>query len=140
MAVQSFNVTIRGYWRDQNKSNIPSHSGVYFVYVCTNNQQTNLVTLLRLIYIGESDNVNTRIQNHEKYDEWKRYLSPGQELCFSTGSVNSIYRARVEAAYIFKHKPPLNTEYKDSFPFDQTTVISDGQTVLLNTNFTVHRT
>ena len=140
MAAQTFNVDIQGYWRDQNKSGIPSHSGVYFVYVASYNQQTDKLTLNRLIYIGESDNVNKRIQNHEKYDEWKRYLSSGTELCFSTGQVDGDNRFRVEAAYIFKHKPPVNTEYVDSFPFDQTTVVSTGRTALLNTNFTVYRT
>lgn len=140
MAVQSFNVPIQGYWRDKDKSGIPNHSGVYFVYGATFNQQNDKVNLHQLIYIGESDNVNTRIQNHDKYDEWKRYLSTGQELCFSLSAVIGDNKIRVEAAYIFKHKPPLNTEYKDTFPFDQTTVISDGATSLLITNFTVTRT
>jgi hypothetical protein len=46
----------------------------------------------------------------------------------------------MEAAYIFKHKPPENEEYIDSFPFDQTTVNSSGITRKLNTSFTVKRT
>lgn len=140
MATKTFNVSIQGYYRDKNKSSIPSHSGVYFVYVATYNAQTDKVTLHRLIYIGESDNVNSRIQSHEKYETWQRYLSPGQELCFSTGQVIGDDRFRVEAAYIFQHKPPVNTEYINSFPFDQTTVISTGETALLNKNFTVYRT
>jgi hypothetical protein len=140
MAAQTFNVEIDGFWRDQNKSSIPNHSGVYFVYVATHNQEAKSVTLHKLIYIGESENVNNRIQNHEKYDEWKTYLSKGNVLCFSTGQVDGTYRNRVEAAYIFKHKPPVNTEYVDSFPFDQTTIISSGKTSQLNSNFTVYRT
>jgi len=140
MATKIFNMNIQGYWRDENKSDIPSHSGVYFVYVASYNVKTNEVTLYSLIYIGESDNVNSRIQNHEKYDEWKTYLSQGQELCFSTCQIDSDYRLRVEAVYIFNHKPAVNTEYKNSFPFDQTTVVSTGVTNLLNTNFTVYRT
>jgi len=140
MSAQTFSVEIQGYWRDKNKSGIPNHSGVYFVYVAVYNQQDDTVSLKKLIYIGESDDVNDRIQNHEKYDIWKGYLSQGQELCFSTGKVNGNDRFRVEAAYIFKHKPPVNTEYVNSFPFDQTTIISTGKTALLNTNFTVYRT
>lgn len=140
MAVQTFNVNIQGYWRDKDKSGIPNHSGVYFVYVASYNEQNEKVTLHRLLYIGESEDVNDRIQNHEKYNEWKRYLSKGNELCFSTGQVDVYIRLRVEAAYIFKHKPPVNTEYKDSFPFDQTTINSTGKIILLSTNFTVYRT
>lgn len=41
---------------------------------------------------------------------------------------------------IFKHKPPENTEYVDSFPFDQTTTDLSGKTKLLHTSFTVYRT
>ncbi|MBS4065294.1 MAG: hypothetical protein KGZ74_12080 [Chitinophagaceae bacterium] len=139
MAAETFNVDIKGYWRDRNKADIPRHSGVYFVYTGTYDSIKNTVDLKRLIYIGEAENVNDRIQNHEKYSIWLRYLQNGEELVFSTGEVAAISRARVEAAYIFKHKPPANTEYLNSFPFDQTTIVSSGKTKFLNTHFTVHR-
>ena len=64
----------------------------------------------------------------------------GNELCFSFGYVESQNRKRVEAAFIFKHKPPENDEYKNEFPFDNTTIKSEGRTALLSTNFTVYRT
>lgn len=35
MATQAFNIDIQGYWRDKDKSDIPKHSGVYFVYVAS---------------------------------------------------------------------------------------------------------
>lgn len=38
---------------------------------------------------------------------------------------------------IFKHKPPCNTEYVDSFPFDETTVRTKGENSLLSPDFTV---
>ncbi len=135
-----FNVDIAGYWRDKNKSGISAHSGVYFVYETTYNQDTDTVTLHRLIYIGESENVNSRIMTHDRYNDWLKYVRTGNELCFSTGQVGSPNRARVESAYIFNHKPPANIEYANAFPFDQTTVISTGRINLLNTNFTVNRT
>jgi hypothetical protein len=93
-----------------------------------------------LIYIGESDNINDRIANHEKYDDWMKHVRKGNTLCFLIGPVSIAYRERVEAAYIFKHKPPENGECIDSFPFDQTTVNSSGITRKLNTSFTVNRT
>lgn len=137
---QTFNQTIDGYWRETAVSGIPSHSGVYFVYVGTYNPEQKTVALHKLIYIGESSDVQNRIATHKKWQDWKKYLGKGQELWFSTTPVAPTYRERVEAAYIFKHKPPVNTEYRDSFPFDETTVISKGKTALLNTNFTVYRT
>jgi len=137
---QTFTVKIGGYWREKHIASIPSHSGVYFVYVGTYNASTDSLTLHKLIYIGESEDVNDRISNHEKWTDWKKHVGAGQELCFSTGPVPSANRLRVEAAYIYQHKPVENTEYKYSFPFDQTTVISSGRTVHLNTNFTVYRT
>lgn len=140
MAAQSFNVAIQGYWRERNKSGTPTHSGVYFVYEASYNQQDVTVSLHKLIYIGEAANVRERIAGHEKYNEWLKHVRPGNELCYSSGSVETLYRERVEAAYIFKHKPPENTEYKNKFPFDTTSIKSTGKTALLNVNFTVDRT
>jgi hypothetical protein len=139
MAAQTFNVKIEGYWRDEKKGGLPSVSGVYFVYEGKYNEQEKSCSLYKLIYIGESDNINQRINNHEKYPEWKKHVRAGNTLYFSAGPVNSNDRFRVEAAYIFKHKPPVNTEYVNNFPFDQTRIISTGETKLLNTDFTVYR-
>lgn len=140
MAATTFNVIINGYFRDSNKTGIPNFTGVYFVYTSTYNPQNNTVILDNLIYIGESDHVNLRIQNHEKYNIWRSYLKPGQELCYSVGQVANDDRFRVEAAYIFKHKPPVNTEYVNAFPFDQTTINSLGETIFIDRLFTVFRT
>jgi hypothetical protein len=41
---------------------------------------------------------------------------------------------------IFKHKPPCNTEYVDSFPFDTTSVTTGGRNALMQVSFTVNRT
>jgi hypothetical protein len=84
--------------------------------------------------------VRDRIKNHEKWQDWKRYVRSGNELCFSYGYVESESRERVEAAFIFKHKPPANDECKDEFPFNTTTINRTGKTVLLQTTFIVYRT
>jgi hypothetical protein len=98
------------------------------------------VSIHKLIYVGEAADVNDRIANHEKYEDWLEYVQQGNELCFSFGSIGSTDRARAEAAVIFKHKPPENVEYKNSFPFDKTTMSLSGKTSLLDTYFTVYRT
>lgn len=135
-----FKQNIEGYWRDINKGGLPSYSGVYFVYTATYNKNNDTVTLNRLIYIGTAGNVNSRIADHEKYANWRRYLKTGEELCFSCTEVDNYNRERVEAAYIYKHQPPVNTDYKASFNYDTTIVISTGNTALLNTDFTIYRT
>lgn len=140
MAAQTYAIVFDGYWREPNKSGVPAESGIYCVYACTHNTQANNVSLRLLIYIGESDNVRSRISNHEKQRGWERHLKAGEQLCYSFGAVIATSRVRCEAAMIYKHKPPENTEYVNEFPFDQTTMNLSGKTALLNTTFTIYRT
>jgi predicted GIY-YIG superfamily endonuclease len=139
MAVKSFTVEFEGYWRGSNVSGIPSKSGVYCVYVCTHNRLKGTVTLHQLVYIGESSDVNNRIIGHEKLEDWKKYIKQDQQLCFTFGYVESTYRERVEAALINEHKPPVNTEYKYSFPYDTTTIKTCGRNAKLKSELTVQR-
>ena len=70
MVEKEYNLVFNGYWIDEKKSAIPSKSGIYCVYECTYNPPKegakSTVNIHRLIYIGEADNVNDRIANHEK--------------------------------------------------------------------------
>jgi hypothetical protein len=140
MAAQTYKIEFNGYWREENKAGVPDESGIYCVYTCTHNKQDKTVTLHKLVYIGESDKVRTRISNHERQGDWESHLKSGQELCYSFGAIASVSRERCEAAMIFKHKPPENTEYVDSFPYDQTTINLSGRIEFLQTFFTVYRT
>lgn len=140
MAEQTYSIEFDGYWRDQNKGGVPAKSGIYCVYECTSNAQGKTVSLNKLIYIGEAGNVHDRIADHERYDDWKKHVRSGNELCFSFGAVPSASRERCEAAMVFTHKPPENTEYRDEFPFDKTTMKPSGKITLLTQTFTVYRT
>ena len=140
MAEQTFSVEFDGYWREQKKGGVPAESGIYCVYECTFNAQDKTVSLNKLVYIGEAGNVRDRIANHEKYDDWKKHVRSGNELCFSFGGASSTVRERCEAAMIFKHKPPENTEYCDEFPFDKTTMKLSSKIALLTSTFTIYRT
>jgi hypothetical protein len=137
MANKTFNVSFDGYWREEKASGIPNKSGVYCVYACTHNVVNNTVSLHELLYIGESDKVCDRIRNHEMKTEWKSRVPPSEELCYSFAEVDLANRPRVEAALIFKHRPPFNVEYASRFPFETTQIISTGKVALLNTDFTV---
>jgi len=140
MAEKTIAIEFDGYWRDENKSGLPASSGVYVVYECTYNATEKTVSLQTLIYIGEAADVKGRVANHEKYQDWLKHVRRGNQLCFSFGGVGAADRDRGEAAMIFKHKPPENDEYKNSFPFDRTTMSLSGKTALLTTHFTVNRT
>jgi len=140
MVEQPFSIEFDGYWREENKAGIPSQSGIYCVYTCTHNVHEKTVSIHKLVYIGEASDVGERIAKHKRYNDWRQHLRAGEELCFSFGAVAAVSRARCEAAIIFKHKPPENTEYKASFPFDGTTMILSGKAKFLSAHFTVHRT
>ena len=66
-------------------------------------------------------------------------LRKGEELCVTRAEVRSADRERVEAALIYHHNPPCNTEYVDYFPFDKTIVTTSGSAAKLSETFTVER-
>ena len=109
------------------------------MYACRYNAAEKTVSLDKLIYIGESVNVHDRIQGHEKWPAWRRHLSHGQELCINFAAVSG-ERERAEAALIFHHKPPENTEFVNQFPYATTTVHTSGRNALLSPVFTVQLT
>lgn len=139
MAAKTINLEFDGYWLEKNIGGIPKQSGIYVVYECSYNAQANTVSLLKVIYIGEAENVNERIAKHEKWPLWRKHCGVNNQICFSFAPVTNPDRQRGEAAMIYKHKPPVNDEYKYTFPFDQTTMNLTGKTNLLETYFTVQR-
>ncbi|MCZ6594224.1 MAG: GIY-YIG nuclease family protein [Bacteroidetes bacterium] len=140
MSKKMFSLDFDGYWRVRanNIAGIPSKSSVYCVYECTHNVSANTVTLHQLIYIGESQDVSVRVSSHEKWSDWSTYVGFGNELCFSFAYEDSFNRSRVEAALIYEHKPPENTEFKSFFPFDATTIKTAGQNGFLRHYFKVY--
>lgn len=132
--MKSFNKTIEGYYT--NLQSLSTNKGVYFVYRCIHNSTAKTVDLKELLYIGEAENIHQRVTTHNRYDDWKRKLRAGEVLCW-TECAEAIDRKTLEAALIFKHKPPLNVEYVNSFPFETTSVSLSGATALLQTSFVV---
>ena len=138
--MKTISLEFDGYWREVNKDGIPAESGIYGVYACTYNREQNTVSLRELVYVGESSDVNARIGNHEKLSDWKKRLRNGETLCYSFASIGADDRLRAEAAVIFHHKPPCNTEYKYSFPFMATTIKTAGKNAGIAPVFTVYYT
>ena len=69
-----YNVTFNGYRLDRDKSGLPTYGGIYLVYCCIYSAETNRVTLNRLIYIGQSVNICDRVNNHDRYEDFKAEL------------------------------------------------------------------
>ena len=137
MVAKSYSLAFDGYWREPNVASLPAKSGIYGVYACIHNTGQGTVSLNRLLYIGEAADVQGRVANHDRWSDWKRPLKQGEVLCFSATLISSeADRQRAEAAMIFKHKPPCNTEYVDNFPFDTTTITTNGKNALMQASFT----
>lgn len=137
MAEKTFNQDFKGYYL--NTTSLPSISGVYVVQSYIYNKDKDNISLKNLIYIGKADDINNRVTNHEKIDDWKKELKYEEQLCYSYTEVSTIYNERVEAALINANQPIVNTEYKIWFPFDKTTVNSNGRFSLLKENIVVNR-
>jgi hypothetical protein len=137
MATNRISLKFDGYWTEPEISGIPKQSGVFVVYECTKGGQ-EASFFLKVIYIGESENVNRRIAKHKEWPLWRKYCGSNQ-ICFSFAHVSNTDRERSEAALIYKHKPPFNDRYIATFPFGETTIKLSGKIALLNRSFTVKR-
>lgn len=112
-------------------------TGIYCVYTCKHNVESNTVSIHKLLYIGESTNVNSRIQNHNRLLDWTKKLRHGEELCYSFAPIASEDRERGEAALIFNHQPPMNEEHKNHFVYNDTKMILSGKIKFLDKSFVV---
>lgn len=138
---KSYTLTFGGYWLEPNISGLPASSGIYGVYACIYDKSTNTVALNRILYIGESSNINGRIAGHEKWDKWRRHLKTGEQICFNAALISGESdRQRAEAAMIFEHKPPCNEEFVKSFPYHKTTITTRDKNDLMRPHFTVYPT
>ena len=139
MAEQTIIIHIKGYWRNQDKLCLPVHAGLFFVYEANYNSTDNTVDLLKLIYIGEADNIKSQILHRERDSNWMEHVAAGHELCFACATIDNHYRERARAAYILTHNPPANSNSAEVFQFDTTTIVSNGNTALINPVITARK-
>ncbi|MFC5705424.1 GIY-YIG nuclease family protein [Aeromonas eucrenophila] len=137
---KKYEIYFDSYLRDSDKSSIPTESGIYCVYSYLLNTETGKDTIKELIYIGQAEDVNSRLANHEKLEKWKAQLNKGEKLCYSFGAVSKSDLDRCESALIFHHQPPVNIEYKKEFNFPETSIVLTGKTARLTSKFTVEPT
>ncbi|MCY4049303.1 MAG: GIY-YIG nuclease family protein [Hyphomicrobiales bacterium] len=131
MVENAYSLRFDGYYFKTQTDRLPTTSGIYGVYGLSNS--------FRLIYIGESSNVRDRVENHEKRTKWQSKIRTGEKICFNVALISSRERQRAEAAMIYKHKPPCNTEHVNSFQFDTTTIRTSGKNACMHDRFTVRR-
>lgn len=134
---QSYNLRFENnYFFDKNT--LPDYAGIYLIYRAVYNRITQQGRILGLLYIGESDNIKLRHQNHEHENDFMKSLNDGEVLVYSTAPKdNEKIRKRIESTLIFYHKPPLNDKGKDSFGYDRTHIISSGKCPCLDKDFIV---
>lgn len=136
--MKEYNLKFKGYWLDENRSGIPSISGIYLVYRCKYNSDSDTVTLIEILYIGQAQNLNERHMDHEKRNDFLKQCKTDETICYSVAEVNSQDLNVVENALIFAQKPPLNDKYKDNFNYDASKFHLEGRCNLMkHTDFTI---
>ena len=129
--MKQYNVIFKGYRRDCNKATLPTYSGIYMVYRCTNHSDTEKVSLKEIIYICQAKNLNDRLNNNEKYSDLQNQCKAEEELCYAYAKVDEKDLDVVENAIVFAQKPPLNTDLKDSYNHDSAGFLVEGNCSLL---------
>lgn len=136
MVEEKFVITINGCWKDDNlNKNMPEYSGIFFVFEAK--PTADGLVPLRLIYVGEAENVRKGVLNFVRKFEEMKYLRHGNTLCYHAAEVQGNARERVQAAFVYTHKPPANDRYKYLFPFAPTHIKSKGKTGFLKSDFKV---
>ena len=135
--MKDYILNFEGYWRDCNKSGLPTYPGIYLVYRCRYNPQNDTVSLIDIIYIGKADNIRDRHKCHEKEMMFKSQLLQDEEICISCAKITEDIDF-VENALIFVQKPLLNEQGKDRFANGQIHVSLNGTcSGMKYTNFSI---
>jgi hypothetical protein len=120
-----------GFYRDENKSQIGNHAGLYFVYRGVRNKKPDgkySAVLYELLYVGQAEDVNARINgDHIHYDDWCEKLENGEIIYYSTCSVNLVDLDKIEAACIYRLQPPINTQCKESYSYNPVRINCKGK-------------
>jgi len=132
-----YHLAFKGVYLKQTLHLVPASSGVYSVHA--GSLQGSTFIPRELLYIGESYNVRSRLMNHDKEANWAVHLLPGEVLGFNYAMTSADTRVRTEAALIYHHQPPVNIEYKNSFPFPETTISASGKKLSIASNLSVSR-
>ena len=136
--MKEITLEFKGLKLDSNKAYLEDDSGIYCVYICAYNSIEKVYIIKKLLYIGEADSIRERLKSHEKHQTWENNLINGEQLGYTRALISGDDKLRAEAALIFHHKPPVNTDHKDHFGYPDTKMILKGNTGSLDKVFTVY--
>ena len=120
--MKCFELDINGFCWESNVADVPEKAGIYFVYACYYGERDKKWYSGELVYIGEAEQLKTRINQHANpikeddnlhIDLPQVYRRLWYTYAFFEGNKDD--RLLCEAALIFKHKPLKNNAHKSHF-------------------------
>ena len=125
---REYRLDIQGYYSDDVRSRFPHSPGIYFVYRGVLDSAANTCTLRQLLYIGQTEDLHQRHNEHSMRDEFLETVG-SDEMLFYTFSITDLPaedRMRIEAALIYELKPALNSQNCYTFNYPPTRVVVEG--------------
>ena len=125
--MKEYIITVADPVSELRKDLLHDDNGVYFVFSAKQTKQRRY-SMLRLLYIGRSNDVNSRINgNHHKHDAILEKCSEdnGVPVYYFGSIVPNTTKdiVRVEAALIFHKKPILNETADKEFHHPNTHIL-----------------
>ncbi len=119
-----YSLNINGYFRDAVRDRFPDEAGIYFVYRGTLDPVRHWATLKELLYIGETNDMHARHNDHDRRGDFFDQLRPGEMLFYTYALTDYTEqeRRRIEAALVYELLPPLNTQATVSFGYPPTRI------------------
>lgn len=135
--MRTFNLNFEGSYLDDKRYYMPEYAGVYLVYRGTLTDDGKALICKELIYIGQATNIRSRLENHDRREDFLQRADNDEEIFYSCAKCNTNDLDRIENALIYHVQPPLNRNGVFSFPYPDTRIISSGQCALLDKDFTI---
>ncbi len=126
--MKNFTINVQGYYLDESRKNFPLSSGIYFVYRGIHDKERKRAILNELIYIGETDNLFQRHNEHDRRQDFLNTLGEGEVLfyCYAKTNCTEKERKQIESALIYTILPSLNKKSTTSFDYPTTEVKVEG--------------
>lgn len=126
--MKTFIINVQGYYQDKSRNNFPMSSGIYFVYRGILQKENNRAILNELIYIGETDNLYKRHNDHDRREDFLNTLGEDEMLfyCYSITDCSDEDRKIIESALIYKILPSLNEKSTKTFNYPTTEIKVGG--------------
>jgi len=137
------NITLDWKGPYTNTDHIPDRAGLYMVLSGTQNEQGKWPTnLYKLLDIGESGELKTRLDNHNRANCWESNKTSGHTIVFKyalmpTNTYNQSDRLSVECCLQSKKTPPCGEECNKGYSRDDTVnITNEGKPAPLATSYT----